>query len=376
MIGGCGSRRSWIGTTPCAYKHTGGRHRVGSVLSSAMQYTLVENNMPQATLDTPIERSALERFCISALASVMQSSFRVLTFFFDSKHNRLKLTLDTGATGYCKLFIYLPKFGVINSRRGVVVHLHGSGWTVGCPEFEHRSARRMADTLGVAVVSPDYAKAPQHPYPFAIFQIYAVLEWISLGGLKSRVSNADGARIALSGGSAGGNIAASLVLLIQSRPLPNDSQVVALGMLYPHVDAVTPYNDKLKRMRPQDAKALALPQWTSKFFMHAYLPHPRARTDPFVSPLFTPREMLARFPPTVIVTAEIDYLAHEGEEFGALLQDTGANVRVVTCPAVKHAFDLEPALPIIKRKQSSRNRCAAGEAWGAIIESFTTAFDH
>lgn len=43
--------------------------------------------------------------------------------------DRYTVTIDTGKTGSCRLLVYIPK--VLDERpRGVVVHLHGGGWTM------------------------------------------------------------------------------------------------------------------------------------------------------------------------------------------------------------------------------------------------------
>ena len=43
--------------------------------------------------------------------------------------NRYKLTIDTGKTGPCRLLVYVPK-DFDEKPRGVVMHLHGGGWTM------------------------------------------------------------------------------------------------------------------------------------------------------------------------------------------------------------------------------------------------------
>ena len=47
--------------------------------------------------------------------------------------NLLKIKIDTGATGMCRLCIYVPKSVDPETdmrTRGVVMHLHGGGWTM------------------------------------------------------------------------------------------------------------------------------------------------------------------------------------------------------------------------------------------------------
>lgn len=55
-----------------------------------------------------------------------------LPLFFAYDKNRLKISVNTGHTGNCRLLVYIPK-GIDNhkvSPRGVAMHLNGGGWTM------------------------------------------------------------------------------------------------------------------------------------------------------------------------------------------------------------------------------------------------------
>jgi len=86
--------------------------------------------------------------------------------------------------------------------------------------------RFLCNTLGVVVVAPDYRKAPRYPYPHALEQCYSILSWVATGGLTEKlkkrkiIQEINPKLIALSGGSSGSNLAASLTLLTLERPLP------------------------------------------------------------------------------------------------------------------------------------------------------------
>ncbi|KAH8108528.1 Alpha/beta hydrolase fold-3 [Phellopilus nigrolimitatus] len=251
------------------------------------------------------------------------------------------------------------------------MHLHGGGWTIGRPETEAPICRYLADNVGVVVVSPDYRKAPIYPYPHALEQCYLVLSWIASGGLSSalqhsRIEHAkylriDPTRVALSGGSAGSNLASALSNLCVTRPLPNGATVVAQALLYPALNLAVPYEDKLAQVDP----ARVLPQWMSRFFLRAYLPPPRSVSDPFVSPALAPDAVLRALPPTIILTAAYDYLAQEADEFAAELRAVGVAVRHRRFEDVGHAFD---GIPTSDRRQRLLNSKARDEAWGMVAQ--------
>ncbi|THH08973.1 hypothetical protein EW145_g2337 [Phellinidium pouzarii] len=284
--------------------------------------------------------------------------------------NRFKTTVNTGKTGKCRLCIYIPKsFKAEETPRGVVVHLHGGGWTI--PETEAPICRYMADNAGVVVIAPNYRKAPEYPYPHALEQNYLILRWVANGGLASvlRMSHINGAsslridstRIALSGGSAGSNLACALATLAVSRPLPNGACIAAQALLYPALNLSVPYVDKLARV---DA-ARVLPQWMSRFFLHAYLPPPRDTKDPLISPALASDEIVRALPPTIILTAAYDHLAYEADEFSTRLSREGVCVRHRRFEDVGHGFD---GIPTTDKRQRMLNDKARDEAWGMIVQ--------
>ncbi|KAK8081118.1 esterase/lipase [Apiospora hydei] len=66
---------------------------------------------------------------------------------------------------------------------------------------------RMARDAGLAVLDADYRKAPEHPFPAAIDDAEDALRWVA-SHAASAAYNLDPSRVAVSGFSAGGHIAA------------------------------------------------------------------------------------------------------------------------------------------------------------------------
>jgi acetyl esterase/lipase len=95
-----------------------------------------------------------------------------------------------------------------------ILHLHGGGYVAGLPEMSRATIADFAAELGAVVVSVDYRLAPETPFPGALDDCYAVLAWMvgNHGAL-----GVDPARIAVSGDSAGGGIAAALCLLARDK---------------------------------------------------------------------------------------------------------------------------------------------------------------
>lgn len=53
-------------------------------------------------------------------------------------------------------------------RSGVILYLHGGGYTCGSLEYAKGFAATLASECGVRVFCPAYRLAPEHPYPAAL----------------------------------------------------------------------------------------------------------------------------------------------------------------------------------------------------------------
>ncbi|MCF3131088.1 alpha/beta hydrolase [Streptomyces olivochromogenes] len=93
--------------------------------------------------------------------------------------------------------------------QGAIVWLHGGGFVMGDVDTEHPWAARIAEASGAVVISVGYRLAPEHRFPAALDDAYAVLNWTAEHAAELGV---DPARIAVGGHSAGGGIAAAVAL--------------------------------------------------------------------------------------------------------------------------------------------------------------------
>ncbi|MCI3928908.1 alpha/beta hydrolase [Streptomyces sp. AN091965] len=108
--------------------------------------------------------------------------------------------------------VYRPR-----GARGAVVWMHGGGWVMGDVDTEHPWASRIAESSGEVVISVGYRLAPEHPYPAALDDTYAVLAWAVEHAAEWGV---DPERIAVGGHSAGAGLAAAVALRARDRQGP------------------------------------------------------------------------------------------------------------------------------------------------------------
>lgn len=192
-----------------------------------------------------------------------------------------------------------------------VLYLHGGGWVVGDLDSHNDVCAALALAVPAVVIAVDYRLAPEHPYPAALDDAYAVYQALhnapQLYGLLP-------GRLAVSGDSAGGNLAAALALLLRDRgePLPR-----LQALLYPAlgVDFATPsYLEK--------AAAPMLTRADMQFYWQCYLGGQAA--DAYAAPLRAAD--LRGLPPAVIVTAEHDPLCDDGRLYAERLRAAGVAV--------------------------------------------------
>ena len=105
------------------------------------------------------------------------------------------------------------------------MHVHGGGFVFHDVEVHDRPCRRLANRLGMAVLSVDYRLAPEHRFPAAPDDVDTVLAW--LDARRSRLSR--GGPTYVHGDSAGGNLA-----LVAALRHPGRFRAVVLH--YPFLD--------------------------------------------------------------------------------------------------------------------------------------------
>jgi len=341
--------------------------------------SLVRSGRPLLDLQLPNHRTAWEQFQLRCCGGLFRGlvDFASLPLYYSPTYrkNRISTTINLGPTGSCRCLVYLPSKQLPKGKEGgVILHLHGGGWTICRPETEAQICRYLADELGCVVLAPDYAKAPRHPWPYALEQIYSLLDWCARGELNKLLETlcagnvgeapqVNSKLIAISGGSAGSNLAACVTLLAIERPLSNQAKIASIALLYPALNLAVAYHEKLARVDPKHV----LPQWMSKFFLHSYLPPPRLANDPLISPMLAEDAQLSQFPPTAILSADRDYLAHEADEFAGKLERCGVFVRNRRFMNVGHGFD---GIPVRDPIQKGHNVEATNLAWGMIRDIF------
>jgi acetyl esterase/lipase len=209
----------------------------------------------------------------------------------------------------------------------VIVHLHGGGWISGSTHTHDRLIRELATEAGAAVVFPEYSLSPEAKYPTALEECYAVADWVARHGAERDL---DPHRLAISGDSAGGNIAAAVTLLAKRRGGP---RFVRQVLFYPVLDANFDTGSY-----QSFAEGYFLRRDVMQWYWDLYVEHAEQRAEITASPLRAGPDELAGLPPTLIITAEVDVLRDEGEAFARKLRRAGVPATAVRYQGTIHAF--------------------------------------
>jgi len=104
---------------------------------------------------------------------------------------------------------------------------------------------------------------------------------------------------------------------------------------YPPLDLATSAADK----RAIIPKPLLRP-WMAEVFDGAYVPDPRLRADPLVSPATGADAVdLTGIAAALVITAELDLLRAEGDRYAERLRKCGALVEHHVVPGADHGYD-------------------------------------
>ena len=214
----------------------------------------------------------------------------------------------------------------------MLVYLHGGGFTVGASEDTAYITSRISAENGMLVVSVNYRLAPEWPFPAGLDDALAVLTWLRGHGAEI---GGDPAFIAVSGDSAGGNIAAALPL--KARDDGTRPPEAAL-LLCPITDFNVERHASFERLAP---RGIIYDTAFVGYIRGAYVVHHRLWSHPHASPAFGD---LTDYPPTLIVAGGVDPIVDDNRAFAQKLEAAGRPVALHVEPHMPHGFYFFPRL--------------------------------
>jgi len=206
-----------------------------------------------------------------------------------------------------------------------LAYFHGGGFVIGGLDTHDRTCRELCLEAGCLVVSVDYRLAPEHPFPAAPEDCYAVTRWLAEQGASI---GADPERLAVGGDSAGGNLATVVARMARDRGGPALRHQLLVYPVTDHAFDTDSYQE--------NAEGYMLTRDMMRWFWGHYLADPSQGDDPLASPLRA--KDVAGLPAATVITAELDPLRDEGEAYAEKLIAAGVPTRLTRYSGVFHGF--------------------------------------
>ncbi len=156
-------------------------------------------------------------------------------------------------------------------KNKILLHFHGGGYTIGSVNSHRSLVGKIAKKAGIIALLPDYRKAPENPFPAALEDAYSAYMSLIDRGKKPK-------NIILSGDSAGGGLAFSLIHLLKQKGEPLPKAIIGMS---PWVDLAAK-GDSILKNKDNDPliDLLKMKKWAEMYAGNEDL------TNPLISPLY------------------------------------------------------------------------------------------
>jgi acetyl esterase/lipase len=240
-----------------------------------------------------------------------------------------------GPAGAVPIRILAPE-----APRGVYLHLHGGGWTLGAAHHMDVPNLRLALACGLAVVSVDYRLAPEDPYPAAPDDCEAAALWL----VEHARAEFGTEQLLIGGESAGAHLA--VVTLLRLRDRHGYRGVRAANLVFGAYDLS--FTPSVRRWGERNL-VLSTPivEWFTDHFVA-----PELRRHPDVSPLYAE---LSGLPPALFTVGTLDPLLDDSLFMQARWRAAGNAAELAVWAGGLHGFIAFP-IPMAERAQARIER--------------------
>ena len=205
-------------------------------------------------------------------------------------------------------------------RGGVVLYLHGGGYTCGSLEYAKGFSSVLAAECGVRVFCAAYRLAPEHRYPAALEDALEAYQYLLKKGYA-------GHQILLCGESAGGGLIYALCLKLKELGLP-----LPCGLI-----GISPWTDLTGSGKSYEENREVDPSMSPEllqFYAKCYTDDP---ADPLCSPLFGD---LTGFPPSLLFVGGDEVMLDDTRMLHEKLMKSGCRSKLIVAPERWHAYVL------------------------------------
>jgi epsilon-lactone hydrolase len=205
-------------------------------------------------------------------------------------------------------------------QQGMILYVHGGGWTLGMHNHERRMLARMCQATNVCALAVDYRLAPEQPFPGALEDCVAAYRWLSHAGTSAR-------NIVVVGTSAGGNLIVAMLMSLRDAGDPLPAAAVGIS---PMIDLAG--TGESFRVDKDPAHSVR--------FVLAMARHYAGGQDarlPLLSPFYGD---LRGLPPLLIQVGGDEILLSDATRLRDSARRAGVDARLVVWPGMWHGWHL------------------------------------
>ena len=205
-------------------------------------------------------------------------------------------------------------------RQGVVLYLHGGGYTCGNLDYAKGFAATLSDECGVRVFCAAYRLAPEDRFPAALDDAVVSYQYLLSKGYPA-------SQILLCGESAGGGLIYALCLRLKQLRLPLPCGLIGISPWTDLTGSGQSYIDN------RDIDPSMTPELL-QFYAACYTDDPK---NPLCSPLFGD---LTGLPPSLLFVGGDEVMLDDTRMLHKKLLDSGCKSQIVIAPERWHAYVL------------------------------------
>ncbi len=263
----------------------------------------------------------------------IRQSYDQMCKHFQSPHSENIKILEGAVEGPdcdIPIRVYRPKDRI--GLHPTLIYFHGGGWVLGDLDSHDSITADLAVQAGVQVIAVDYRLAPEHPYPAAVDDCWAVYQAITEA---PKIFDVDIDRLVIGGDSAGGTLAAVITMIARDIHLLgfNAPWIKGQLLLYPALSSEA----LPSRTHQKNAPLFSAPDLHT--YIDYYLGHSATEQDKQDFKIFPAQAHdFSNLPPAYVSSAELDPLSDDGPDFVDKLKSAGVTARSVVEPGLMHGW--------------------------------------
>lgn len=207
------------------------------------------------------------------------------------------------------------------AERGVILFLHGGGYSVGSARTYRGFAQRLSDVSRCRVLVPDYRLAPENPFPAGLEDALSAYASLLETGVPAE-------KIVISGDSAGGGLSLAVLGEIKRNGMPMPA---CAYLVSPWCDLTLSGASLTANAETDPIVSLA----SATASVARYLGESAAADDPRVSPLFAD---FSSYPPMLVQAGAKEALLDDSLRLADLARAAGVEVTLEVAPDMFHIF--------------------------------------